>query len=53
MYIIYAYTVYPLIGKDFPSERKRTKGRPPLLRNISKIAPSVEYFPTFFSLNKS
>ena len=41
IYIIYTYTLYPLIGTEFPSEGKGTGGGP-LLHNISKIAPSVK-----------
>ena len=46
IYIIYTYTVYPLIGIEFPSEGQETGGGP-FLHNISKIAPSVECSPLF------
>ena len=52
IYIIYTYTVYPLIGIEFPSEGQETGGGP-FLHNISKITPSVECSPTFFSLDKN
>ena len=34
IYIIYAYTVYPLIGIEFPSELKGTGAGPPLAQHF-------------------